>query len=262
VRPRLLGIVLIAATGAPSAHAQIYTRKNSNGVVEATNVPDASDYRLTYPGKGTLIHSRGFRRIYNGEFDAHIAAAAAVHSVSPDLVRSVIAVESEFDQYAVSSKGAQGLMQLMPFTARRFGVMNSFDARQNIFGGAQYLRFLLDLFSGDVSLALAGYNAGENAVVRYRGIPPYKETRNYVQKVQSYFGSGFTPAGPAEVKAAYFAPAPPPALRAAAPPAKPAKLVPARPRIYYRWRDERGVHHVAHTPPGEGVVYATIRALD
>src|SRR4029077_1892000 len=100
-----------------------------------------------------------------------------------DLVKAVISVESEFDQWAVSSKGAQGLMQLMPFTARRFGVIDAFDARQNIFGGVQYLRFLLDLFSGDVSFALAGYNAGENAVARYRGVPPYKETKNYVQKI-------------------------------------------------------------------------------
>ncbi len=144
----------------PDTQAQVYTRKNSNGVVEATNVPDASDYRLTYPGKGTLIHSRGFRRSYSGEFDTHIVAAANLHNVSADLIRAVIAVESEFDQFAVSSKGAQGLMQLMPFTARRFGVNSPFDARQNIFGGAHYLRVLLDLFQGDVDLALAGYNAG------------------------------------------------------------------------------------------------------
>jgi len=264
VRPssRVVIAFVLAALLGSVAEAQIYTRKNSNGVVEATNVPDASDYRLTYPGKGTLIHSRGFRRVYNGQFDGDIAAAASVYNVSADLVRSVIAVESEFDQYAVSSKGAQGLMQLMPPTARRFGVINSFDARQNIFGGTQYLRFLLDLFQGDVGLALAGYNAGENAVIRYRGVPPYRETRNYVQKVQGYYGSGYpAPGKGAEVKAAYYAPAPPAALRAAAPAPKPAKITPARPRVYYRWKDERGVH-VAHTPPAEGVVYATIRALD
>jgi Transglycosylase SLT domain len=263
VRPERSRVVLLLV-GAVSlawvqgARAQVYTRKNANGVVEATNVPDASDYRLIYPGKGTLIHSRGFRRSYTGEFDSHIAAAANIHNVSADLIRAVIAVESEFDQFAVSSKGAQGLMQLMPFTARRFGVASPFDARQNIFGGAHYLRVLLDLFQGDVDLALAGYNAGENAVLRYHGIPPYRETRAYVQKVQGFYGGGLRAPAAGDVRAAFYTPAP----LAAAPPAKRAKLVPARPRVYYRWSDPGGVLHVAHTPPPEGVVYAMIRALD
>lgn len=246
-----LGIVALSMAAVP-ARAQIYTRLNGNGVVEATNVPDADDFRLTYPGKGTLIHSRGFQRFYNGEFDPHITAASSFHNVSSDLVRAVIQVESEFDQMAVSSKGAQGLMQLMPFTARRFGVADPFDARQNIFGGVQYLRFLLDLFQGDVALALAAYNAGENAVARYHGIPPYRETRSYVQKIQGLLG------GAAEARAAFFAPPP----RALARPVKPAKLVPARPHVYYRWIDERGGLHVAPTPPLEGVTYSMIRALD
>jgi hypothetical protein len=257
----LVVLFLLGASGVASVHvaeAQVYTRKNANGVVEATNVPDASDYRLTYPGKGTLIHSRGFRRSYTGEFDSHIVAAAGVHNVSADLIRAVIAVESEFDQFAVSSKGAQGLMQLMPFTARRFGVASPFDARENIFGGAHYLRVLLDLFQGDVDLALAGYNAGENAVTRYHGIPPYRETRAYVQRVQGFYGGGFQPVAGGEVRAVFYSPAP----LAVAPVPKKAKLVPARPRVYYRWNDPGGVLHVAHTPPPEGVVYAMIRALD
>jgi soluble lytic murein transglycosylase-like protein len=255
------GVVLAwALLAAAPAAAQVYTRRNANGVVEATNVPDAADYRLTYPGKGTLIHSRGFRRAYSGEFDAHIVAAANLHNVSADLIRAVIAVESEFDQFAVSSKGAQGLMQLMPFTARRFGVTSPFDARQNIFGGTQYLRVLLDLFAGDVDLALAGYNAGENAVTRYRGIPPYRETRAYVQKVQARYAGGARTSPAGEVRAAFYTPAP--SLLTPRPKARPARLVPARPRVYYRWRDRAGVVHVTHTPPAEGVVYAMIRALD
>ncbi len=238
---------------AADATAQVYTRRNANGVVEATNIPDAEDYRLVYAGKGTLIHSRGFRRVYNGEFDHHIEDAARHHLVSADLVRAVIQVESEYDVLAVSSKGAKGLMQLMPFTARRFGVADPFDARQNIFGGVQFLRFLLDLFNGDVSLALAAYNSGENAVLRYRGIPPYRETRGYVQKIQELLGSGIE-----EVRAHFFAaPAVPPAR-----PARPARVPPARPRIYYKWHDEKSVLHVAETPPAEGVTYSMIRALD
>src|SRR6185295_2638131 len=102
-----------------------------------------------------------FRGVYTGEYDGHIDAAAATWGVSGALVRAVIQVESEFDRNAVSSKGAQGLMQLMPFTARRFGVLDPFDARQNVFAGVQYLRLLLDMFAGDVSMALASFNAGE-----------------------------------------------------------------------------------------------------
>lgn len=251
-----LGLAGALLLPAPEAAAQVYTRRNANGVVEATNIPDAGDYRLVYAGKGTLIHSRGFRRVYNGEFDHHIEDAARHHLVSADLVRAVIQAESEFDVMAVSSKGARGLMQLMPFTARRFGVADPFDARQNIFGGVQYLRFLLDLFNGDVSLALAAYNSGENAVLRYRGIPPYRETRGYVQKIQELLGSGIE-----EVRAHFFAaPTVPPA--APARPARPAKVAPARPRIYYKWHDEKGVLHIAETPPAEGVTYSMIRALD
>ena len=153
------------------ADAQIYTRRGSTGTVEATNVPDDRGYRLTYPGKGTIIHSAGWRGRYNGEFDPIIADAGRAHGVNPDLVHAVIRAESSYDQYAKSSKGARGLMQLMPATARRFGVMDSYNPRQNIFAGVQYLRILLDMFRGDVSLALAGYNAGENAVKRLQGHP-------------------------------------------------------------------------------------------
>ena len=102
--------------------------------------------------------------------------------VNPELVHSVIQVESNYDPYAVSEKGAEGLMQLMPATARRFGVTNSFDARQNIEGGVRYLKFLEETFKDD-RLAIAAYNAGENAVTRYGGVPPYPETVNYVAKV-------------------------------------------------------------------------------
>jgi len=193
-----------------------------------------------------------------------VEEAARLHQVSPDLVKAIIAVESEFDQWAVSSKGARGLMQLMPDTARRLGVADSFDARQNIFGGTQYLRMLLDQFGGDVDLALAAYNAGPTAVLRYGGIPPYRETRGYVQKVQAQLGAGFSPPAASSTAAAFYVPSN--ALRAAAstsrPAPRPRKVEPARPRTYYRWRDERGVTHVAEAPPPEGTVYSTVRALD
>jgi hypothetical protein len=258
--------LVLATLPVAGLEAQVYTRRNANGVVEATNVPDSAGFSLTYPGKGTLIHSRGFQRsrAYWSMYDHHVEQASALHQVSPDLVRSVIAAESEFDQWAVSSKGARGLMQLMPATARRLGVADSFDARQNIFGGTQYLRMLLDQFGGDVALALAAYNAGPNAVLRYGGIPPYRETRGYVQKVQAQLGAGFAGPAASSSAAAFYVPSTTlggvAATARAAPRAR--KLEPARPRIYYRWRDERGFTHVAETPPAEGTVYSTVRALD
>jgi soluble lytic murein transglycosylase-like protein len=125
----------------------------------------------------------------NSEFDVHIEEAAARHDVSVGLVRAIIQVESGFDRLAVSAAGARGLMQLMPATARRFGVMNRFDARQNIFGGTRYLRTLLDHYRGDISLTAAAYNAGMGCVARYRGIPPYKQTQDYVRKVTALLGA-------------------------------------------------------------------------
>jgi hypothetical protein len=263
----------VAFVAVPDADAQIYTRKNEHGVVEATNVPAERGYQLTYPGKGTLIHSAAWRLRpnYNGEYDHHIAAAAATHNVSTQLVRAVIQVESDFDSLARSSKGAQGLMQLMPDTARQLGVSNAFDPRQNIFAGVRYLRILLDMFSGDVSLATAAYNAGASNVQRYSGVPPFKETRNYVAKIQSLLSGLGAPMMMTAAAASMTSYAPsdnPFGVKAAAVAAtagaakRPGKLTPARPRTYYRWKDASGVTHVAQEPPAEGVVYSTIRALD
>jgi soluble lytic murein transglycosylase-like protein len=109
---------------------------------------------------------------------------AAQHSLPPTLIHSVIKVESNYNPLAVSPKGAQGLMQLVPATAKRFGVANVFNPVENIQGGARYLRYLLDLYDGDYPLALAAYNAGEAAVARFGGVPPYKETQNYVVQVR------------------------------------------------------------------------------
>jgi len=117
-------------------------------------------------------------------FGAVVERVAAEQSVPADLLHSVIQVESNYNPGAVSPKGAQGLMQLMPETARRFGVPDSFDPVENIQGGAKYLKYLLELYKGDYPRALAAYNAGEKAVAKYGGIPPYVETLNYVTQVQ------------------------------------------------------------------------------
>jgi len=122
-------------------------------------------------------------RLNTAAYSAEIAAAAKQHGVDEAIVRAIIHAESAYNPNALSRVGAQGLMQLMPATARRFGVGNAFDAGQNISGGVQYLAWLLKRFKGDLALAAAGYNAGEGAVDKYRGVPPYSETRLYVQRV-------------------------------------------------------------------------------
>ncbi|MEN6608094.1 MAG: lytic transglycosylase domain-containing protein [Bryobacteraceae bacterium] len=121
--------------------------------------------------------------------------AAKQHDVDPLLVHSVIQVESNYDPLATSPKGAQGIMQLIPSTARRFGVTNSYDVRENIDGGVRYLRYLFDLFA-DPQLAVAAYNAGENAVIRHGGVPPYRETRDYVKRVGRKYGEAKKAASP------------------------------------------------------------------
>lgn len=115
--------------------------------------------------------------------DQTVARIAAQHQISPDLIHSVIKVESNYNPYAISPKGALGLMQLIPSTARRFGVLDVFNPMENIQGGVKYLKYLLNLFGGDYRLALAAYNAGEAAVTRYSGVPPFPETQNYLRRV-------------------------------------------------------------------------------
>jgi soluble lytic murein transglycosylase-like protein len=122
----------------------------------------------------------------NTPFAAEIDAAAARNGVDPALLRGLIRAESNFNPKAGSPAGAQGLTQLMPGTARGLGVTNTFDPVQSIEGGAKYLRQQLDRFGGDVSKALAAYNAGPGAVQRFGGVPPYAETQNYVKRVQAY----------------------------------------------------------------------------
>jgi soluble lytic murein transglycosylase-like protein len=190
----LLAVICLGAL-AP-ARAQIYAGTNAGGAVVLSNfqtneTPDLviaapAPPASTAPGadasaKAAATSNAAARA---EQFKPMIQQVAQETSVSPQLLNAVIAVESGYDANAVSHKGAQGLMQLMPQTAQRFGVSNVFDPLQNVRGGAQYLKWLLDYFDGNVKLALAGYNAGESEVVRagYK-IPPIRETRDYVPKV-------------------------------------------------------------------------------
>ncbi len=148
------------------------------------------------PQKKVNINQNGIKKrttmvsscIRKNRYNTIINEASRQYNVNKQLIQAIISTESCFNPNAVSPKGAQGLMQLMPFTAKRFGVNDSFDPAQNIIGGVKYLRFLLKRFRGEASLAIAAYNAGEGAVDHYAGIPPYKETRNYVKKVLALFG--------------------------------------------------------------------------
>ena len=123
----------------------------------------------------------------SNDINSIVADVAGEHGIDPLLVHAIIKVESAYDPHALSPKGAQGLMQLIPGTARHFGVTNAFDRRQNVEGGVKYLKHLMSQF-GDMRLVLAAYNAGENAVLHYNGIPPYDETQEYVYKVGKRYG--------------------------------------------------------------------------
>jgi soluble lytic murein transglycosylase-like protein len=180
----LLGGLLLVAVAAGHAGGQIYTFVDSRGVTHFSNVPNDPRYvAIPRPQR----HPKPSRRApqYMG-YDGLILLTALEHDVPPALVKAVIAAESLFDVDAVSRKGAQGLMQLMPTTASKLGVADPFSADQNVDGGVRYLREMLDRY-GDMQRALAAYNAGPRAVDRYRGIPPYPETRAYVRRVMTYY---------------------------------------------------------------------------
>ncbi len=163
-----------------------YTSKPPRGVAGATAIRTIrySFLETCYACAPLPGVNFGTLRLNTDAYAAEIRAAAATHGVDEAVVRAIIHAESAYNPNAMSRVGAQGLMQLMPATARRFGVANAFDAGQNIRGGVQYLAWLLKRYNGDLALAAAGYNAGEGAVDKYRGVPPYSETRRYVERVR------------------------------------------------------------------------------
>jgi len=147
----------------------------------------------TYLDGRAQTHQTLNRAFTQEDIDAAIERAAARHNVDPSLVRSVVKVESNFNPNAVSRKGAMGLMQLMPSTARSLNVANPFDPQQNVDAGVRHLRKLLDSYGGDVRLSLAAYNAGSGAVARSAGVPHFRETQNYVRRITNLYNGGSEP---------------------------------------------------------------------
>lgn len=179
---------LWAAPSLGDSHIYVYQANYGSHLVTdhvriETSYPVIKIYQQSDPSNQTVVAPPGVFRPKPSLYDGLIKKAAGRVHLDPLLIKSVIHAESGFDPNAVSSRGARGLMQLMPATARRYGVFHVFDPHENIMGGARYLSDLLDRFDGNLQLALAGYNAGENAVVDTGGIPPYDETRRYVKKV-------------------------------------------------------------------------------
>jgi len=193
------GLIVVAGWVTPSvAEEKIQAYIGSDGKIVYTNVvenPNGPVVR-SVPSATMLPANEPQARIH-----ALIDSIASNHGVDPALVKAIVKTESNFDRWAVSSKGALGLMQLIPDTGARFGVRDFFDPSQNIEGGVRYMKFLLEKFKGNIDLSLAAYNAGENLVERLGRIPSIPETRDYVRKVRLHYGkssprqAGSTPAG-------------------------------------------------------------------
>lgn len=180
----------MAIPGPAQAGGTVYRYIDGDGVVHFSNMPVDKRFKrvktqAAQNGASISPNARGWAP-EEGYYDAMIARHSSRNRVEPALVKAVIAAESNFEPFAVSRVGAQGLMQLMPATAAELGVRTPFLADENIDGGSRYLRMMLDRY-GDVTRALAAYNAGPKAVDRYKGVPPYKETQAYVKRVLKYY---------------------------------------------------------------------------
>jgi len=177
----------------PAHAADIYRYEDSEGIVHFTDAPTDNRFVIFMRDikKDKLLRTKF--KYFNGmnaaEYEPMIKACAEKYGVNINLVKAVIHAESGYNPNAVSNKGASGLMQLMPGTAKSLNVNNSFNPKDNVEGGVKYLRFLLDTFRGDIQLALAAYNAGMGNVAKYGGIPPFPETRTYIDRVLAYMQS-------------------------------------------------------------------------
>ncbi len=185
---RPIGIAVLAAACWPAAaSAQIYSWRDANGMLVLSDQRPAAGEVRTFPVPGTraVRSTRTIARPASHQIDTIIERNARAHDLRPELVRAVIQTESAFNPVALSPKGAMGLMQLMPDTAKDYGVTDPYDPEENVRGGTAYLKDLFDRYQGSEELALAAYNAGPGAVDRYgQTVPPFRETRNYLARVR------------------------------------------------------------------------------
>lgn len=187
--------LLLSAAPISRARADIFQFTDADGVVHYTNVqPRNNGWRRLYRSDDAPRASRSSSVVPRApdpermrQYGAHIREAASLYQLPEAFLRAIVMVESNFFPDAVSQDGAMGLMQLMPSTALNMGVLDAFDPRQNVLGGARYLRMLANRFDGDLVLTVAAYNAGEGAIKRYNGVPPYQETRMYVKRVLHHY---------------------------------------------------------------------------
>lgn len=176
-----LGLFIFPLVLFPLAvQADLYKYRDKKGVLHFSDTKRSKRYRLYH-------RHRTYRYYSSKKYDHYLTLASSHFGVSFPLLKAVIKVESDFNPHAISKKGALGLMQIMPANFKRLKISNPFDPWENIMGGAYYLSQLINRFKGNITLALAAYNAGENAVDRYNDIPPYPETINYVEKVLRYY---------------------------------------------------------------------------
>ena len=193
IRPEifLIPAIIFLARFAGPVQGETYSYRGSNGVIYIANRPDiAVSVSRNNPAKNygtTGLHSFSTRA--TRRYDSVIREASNRYGVGFELIKAVIHAESAFDPLALSRKGAQGLMQLMPETARSLGVRNAFDPRENVLAGTRYLREMLERYNHDLKLSLAAYNAGPTTVDRTGGVPPYSETRNYIRRVTNLMRS-------------------------------------------------------------------------
>ncbi len=199
----LAGLTLLLATAGADSASESFYYYEKDGRVVFTNSPGLNDATPLPKLRAASPRQRSRTDLPVTAYDRQISRVAAETGLSPALIKSVALVESGFNPKAVSPKGASGLMQLMPATAASYGVTDLFDPLQNLRAGARHLRGLLDEFDGDLTLALAAYNAGSFAVRRHRGVPAYPETRNYVARVRGHLAPrkrSSRPAKPAPVR--------------------------------------------------------------
>ena len=190
-----VAFALVTLLGPSHARADIFTYTDEEGVVHFANKASGDGrYKLYVKGSPHKADPHVFAVMPSDSsverftrYGEWIRQAAILYQIPEELIRSILKCESDYDARAVSPTGAQGLMQLMPATALRMQVRDAFDPREAIFGGTRYLRVLANMFNGDLELTIAAYNAGEAAVVKHAGIPPYEETQNYVARVLTYY---------------------------------------------------------------------------